>query len=184
MVQENKSKEQAAVSGEDLLSRWSRRKHAEQQGENEDKAITPPQHVEDEVEPPAQELTDEDMMPIDSLNEESDFSPFLSSGVSDGLRKQALRKLFGQPVFNITDNLDDYNDDFTEFASLGSVVTHEMKRALKRELEKEKNKISTVDGADSEDTAIEVDDSNKATPETSNELEYSDEPIDDSNKDV
>ena len=49
-----------------------------------------------------------------------------------------MRILFGQSAFNITDGLNDYDEDFTEFTKLGNVITHEMKRALQRELAEEK----------------------------------------------
>ena len=75
------------------------------------------------------------MPPLESLDSDSDYSVFMSPGVSEQLRTLALRKLFHLPAFNITDGLNDYDEDYTQFASLGGVVTHEMKRLLKRELE-------------------------------------------------
>ena len=78
-------------------------------------------------------LTDEDMPPLDSLNEDSDYSGFLSSGVSEALRRRALRKLFTSAVFNVRDGLDDYDDDFTSFAALGDVVTSDMKHEAEME---------------------------------------------------
>ena len=126
----------AASTGEPFLERWSRRKRAQDQATNTD------QESEAAVAVPAVEtapaepvLTDADMPPVESLDGESDFSPFMSPGVSDQLRTRALRKLFHLPAFNITDGLNDYDEDFTQFAGLGDTVTHEMKRLLKRELE-------------------------------------------------
>ena len=58
------------------------------------------------------------MPPLDSLGPESDYSGFMSPGVSDELRRLALRKLFHSPLYNITDGLDDYDDDFRSFAVL------------------------------------------------------------------
>ncbi|WP_438970948.1 DUF3306 domain-containing protein [Methylophaga sp.] len=51
-------------------------------------------------------------------------------------KKAALRKLFRKPEFNVRDGLNEYDDDFTQFASLGTIVTHEMKRLLKLAEEK------------------------------------------------
>ena len=51
----------------------------------------------------------------------------MSSGVSDELRKLALRKLFHGVGFNIRDGLDDYDEDFTSFAKLGDIVTSDMR---------------------------------------------------------
>lgn len=80
-------------------------------------------------------LTDADMPSVESLTESSDFSQFLSEGVSDALRRKALRKLFALPEFNIRDGLNDYDDDFSEFIPLGETVTYQMKQWLKQEAE-------------------------------------------------
>ena len=90
----------------------------------------------DTVEEPV--LTDEDMPPLESLDENSDYSGFLSSGVSEGLRRRALRKLFSSAVFNVPDGLDDYDDDFTSFAALGDIVTSDMKHQAEMEAERAK----------------------------------------------
>lgn len=125
-----------------FLDRWSRRKLADRNGEAVaavmPAADTLPQEAEATVvTDPVQELTDVDMPPIESLDKDSDFSVFMSPGVSEGLRTRALRKLFHLPAFNVTDGLNDYDEDYTRFAGLGDVVTQEMKRMLKRELEAE-----------------------------------------------
>ena len=134
-----------AGSEEKFLDRWARRKQADQQGE----AMVEPRsvssatelaesHTETPVEQEEQQLlTDADMPSIDSLDGDSDFSVFMSPGVSEPLRTQALRKLFHLPAFNVTDGLNDYDEDYTRFAGLGNVVTQEMQRMLKRELEAE-----------------------------------------------
>jgi hypothetical protein len=49
---------------------------------------------------------------IDSLSLASDFTPFLKPEVDESLRRQALKKLFGQPAFNVMDGLDVYIDDY------------------------------------------------------------------------
>jgi hypothetical protein len=75
-------------------------------------------------------LTDADMPPIESLDEDSDYSAFMSEGVSDELRNLALRKLFKAPVFNIRDGLDEYDEDYTYFEKLGDIVTCDMKHHI------------------------------------------------------
>lgn len=85
--------------------------------------------------------TDADMPPVDALTEESNFSDFLSPEVSDALRKQALRKLFHLPFFNIVDGLDDYAEDYTKFAPLGDIIPHDMKRMFDREKQREIEKL-------------------------------------------
>ena len=76
---------------------------------------------------PAPVLTDEDMPDVASMDENSDYSGFMSEGVSEELRKIALRKLFSGVGFNIRDGLDDYDDDFRSFAALGDIITSDMK---------------------------------------------------------
>lgn len=126
---------------EGFLSRWSRRKQAAREGRSEVVEPTtpaPPQHPEqaETAVGASRELTDEDMPPVDSLDEQSDYSAFLSPKVSEQLRQVALRKLFKLPEFNIRDGLDDYDEDYTTFTELGAIVTHDMQRMLEREKER------------------------------------------------
>jgi hypothetical protein len=144
MARADKPGDSATAEAGDFLARWSQRK-LEARRENmpatdgDDETPRPAGEPGITTEPaePARELTDADMPPLDSLNEDSDYSPFLSPGVSDGLRRLALRRLFSQPDFNITDGLNDYDEDYTQFAGLGNVISHEMKRMLAREQEQE-----------------------------------------------
>jgi len=138
--------EQSLSEEETFLQRWSRRKlDAEhvitEKVENTAESVTADyrqQYSQTELspEPLPHELTDEDMPSVDTLDEHSDYTGFMSPKVSETLRRQALRKLFHLPEFNITDGLNDYDGDFTQFAGLGNVVTNEMKRMLAREAEK------------------------------------------------
>ena len=142
----------AALDAEGPLRRWSRRKReavrekeaAEARGRDASRA--PSEAVRDAREPagdapaPAaveeKDPTDEDMPPIDSLDENSDYSGFLSPGVSEGLRRRALRKLFMSAVFNVRDGLDDYDEDFTNFEALGDIVTSDMRHQAEAEAER------------------------------------------------
>ncbi|MBR0567775.1 DUF3306 domain-containing protein [Azoarcus sp. L1K30] len=55
-----------------------------------------------------------DVLPdIASLALDSDFTAFLKEEVSEGLRRQALKKLFSDPHFNVMDGLDIYIDDYS-----------------------------------------------------------------------
>jgi len=125
-----------------FLERWSQRKLADRNGEAKPDtlaastagSVSAKQAAPDEDRNAPAQLTDADMPDIDSLDSESDFSVFMSPGVSEQLRTLALRKLFHLPAFNVTDGLNDYDQDFTSFAGLGDVVTREMQRMLKREL--------------------------------------------------
>jgi hypothetical protein len=125
---------------EGFLARWSRRKQAGYRNQ-EHPSAPGPQTLSGE--PPAadglqqaapqREVSDADMPPVDSLDEKSDYAAFMSPGVSEQLRAQALHKLFHLPGFHVPDGLDDYDDDFTQFAKLGDIVTREMERMLLRE---------------------------------------------------
>ena len=69
---------------------------------------------------------------LDSLDEKSDFSMFLSPGVSAELRKRALRKLFHSPLLAHRDGLDDYDDDYRSFKPLGDTVTAHARHQMER----------------------------------------------------
>jgi hypothetical protein len=140
-----------ALNGEDepFLARWSRRKQQAREQAPADPAAEPAAEVAPDAGPaaassdgaPQQEpaprvLTDEDMPPIESLTDDADYSGFLSAGVSEVLRRQALRRLFSSPKFNVTDGLDDFAEDYTQFAPLGDVVTADMKHRMERLLDK------------------------------------------------
>ena len=165
-----------AVENEGFASRWSRRK---QQVANEaavedlpevvgevvvDEAILAEQRLEK-----LNELTDDDMPDVDTLGEGSDFSGFMSSGVSETLRKMALQKLFHGKSYNVRDGLDEYDGDYTKFAKLDpSVITCDMKHMLEVEAKKllaEKEKAEEeaeadrlqVANADNNDNKNEID---------------------------
>ena len=125
---------------EGFLARWSRRKQAGYRNQEHPSAPgpetlcgEPPAADDSQQTTPQRQVTDADMPPVDSLDEKSDYAAFMSAGVSEKLRAQALRKLFHLPGFHLPDGLDDYDDDFTQFAKLGDIVTREMERMLVRE---------------------------------------------------
>jgi hypothetical protein len=125
---------------EGFLARWSRRKQAGYRNQEHPSAPgpqtlsgEPPAADDSQQATPQRQVTDADMPPVDSLDEKSDYAAFMSAGVSEKLRAQALRKLFHLPGFHLPDGLDDYDDDFTQFDKLGDIVTREMERMLVRE---------------------------------------------------
>ena len=69
---------------------------------------------------------------LESLDEKSDFSLFLSPGVNEDLYKKALRKLFRSPMFAQRDGLDDYDDDYRSFKPLGDTVTAHARHQMER----------------------------------------------------
>ena len=141
-----------ADSKESVLRRWSRRKleareapggEAPKPAAGDPAASAVPAEAEDKP-----VLTDADMPPLESLTEESDFSPFMSKGVSEELRNLALRKLFRSSVFNIRDGLDEYDDDFTTFEKLGDIVTADMKHQIEMQQQKLREKLAAEGRSD------------------------------------
>ena len=152
------------LDAEGPLRRWARRRREVAREAKADAQVRPrdiPEHAPDvrrsvgqsagnSPGPAAVEekaLTDEDMPPLDALDEDSDYSGFLSPGVSEALRRRALRKLFSSAVFNIPDGLDDYDDDFTSFAALGDIVTSDMKHQAEVEAERARQAQSGTESA-------------------------------------
>jgi hypothetical protein len=122
---------------ESFLGRWSRLKARARERESHP-GLEPEERGSDEspagvaqappdAAPPVVELPD-----LDLLDQDSDYSAFLTPGVDAALRKRALRKLFSSPKFNVFDGLDTYRDDFTSFPPLGDVVTADMRHHLER----------------------------------------------------
>jgi len=162
-----------APEQESRLSRWSRRKlqtaeeaqkedvalelEPQNQGEYElDVALSEDQQQSEAQEEP--ELTDVDMEPVEELTENSDFSKFMSPGVSDELRNLALRKMFQVPYFNIRDGLDEYDEDYTTFEKLGDIVTadmrHQMEMEAKSKLEAEEKEVAGADDQQNLDSDV------------------------------
>ena len=177
---------------ESRLSRWSRRKQQtaeatqkedlaleigqQSQVENELDTLTSEDQQQDEVPQPV--LTDDDMEPVEELTEDSDFSKFMSPGVSDKLRNLALRKLFHAPIFNIRDGLDEYDGDYTSFEKLGDIVTadmrHQMELEANKKLEQEAREIAEAEATpDEQDPDGDIDQapSNAAEDQSLEEIE-------------
>jgi hypothetical protein len=85
------------MDAENFLRRWARRKH--------EAAKTPAAAAE----APLDELP-----PVEALDFESDFGAFLRAKVDERVRRAALKKLFSDPRFNVTDGLDIYIDDYSK----------------------------------------------------------------------
>ena len=107
-----------------VIGRWSRLKRGETPAEPQPTPLESPTTAEAQPAP----LTDQDMPAVDGLDEGSDFSCFLSAGVSDGLRRQALDRLFRLPMCGVLDGLNDYDDDYTQLEELGDTVTYQMRQ--------------------------------------------------------
>lgn len=105
---------------EPLVSRWSRRKLEAREQALQEAAVKPA-----EFKPkPMPEL-----LPADKLNFESDFTGFMDVRVDDAVRRIALKKLFGDPRFNITDGLDDYAEDYSALEDLSAALVDKLEHA-------------------------------------------------------
>jgi len=153
---------------ESFYSRWSKRKTQERSNQllekqpdlATDNNSTLEPTIENSISPELNQekvlLCDQDMPDIDTLDEDSDYSGFLSPGVSEELRKLALRKLFHGQHFNLCDGLDDYDEEFTSFEKLGDIVTADMRFQLEEEAKRKLQMASEEDDipADSDEVAI------------------------------
>lgn len=100
---------------EKFLTRWSRLKQQEES--------TPSQPAADLVAPPT------DLPPVDGLTIDSDFSGYFHPKVDENLQRAALRKLFGDPHFNVMDGLDVYIDDYSKSDPLPPGLLAQLKHA-------------------------------------------------------
>jgi Protein of unknown function (DUF3306) len=104
-----------------MLSRWSKLKSAAKSSPTplaEDAPVTAELNGQADValsspenQPPAEEVKAE-LPNLADLTPESDFKPFMQSGVNAADRNAALKKLFTDPHYNQMDGLDIYIDDY------------------------------------------------------------------------
>ena len=113
--------------GDNFISRWSRRKIEARKTQADPAPSNPPAAPEpagarpgaapaapagarDAAEPAAAPLP-----PLDTLRGvASEYRDFLRPEVDETLRREALKKLFHDPHFNVMDGLDTYIDDYTK----------------------------------------------------------------------
>lgn len=108
-----------------FFSRWSQRKQAVKLGLAEEEKPQPknPEPVQSKAAPLAttqQDAADNKAEPVklptladvEQLTPQSDFSSFMSQGVSPEVRNAAMKKLFTDPHYNVMDGLDIYIGDY------------------------------------------------------------------------
>ena len=116
---------------ESRLQRWSRIKN-ETRKEVE---LAPAATVEPELSPEEQELAINEAMPEqevlakydlpdpNTIELGTDITGFMRKEIPEFLRRRALRALWrSNPVLAVLDGLNDYDDDYTDAAHVGSVV--------------------------------------------------------------
>lgn len=119
---------------EGLLARWSRLKRESV----EDKSATPAapstggdkigggaeseqQPVAHEPERRVEKRGDDaapQLPPLEELGPDSDFQAFMDPRVDENVRRAALKTLFRDPAFNVTDGLDVYAEDYSKLEKL------------------------------------------------------------------
>ena len=153
-------------ANESRLAQWSRRKaKARAETSAREPAIGIESQLRTNENPGAKSeeqknFTDDDMPALETLDEHSDYSGFLSPGVSEKLRKKALRRLFHMDAFNITDGMDDYAEDYTSFAPLGAIITADMrlhKQRTEQAFKSEAQSRSETGTPGAEEETIEAD---------------------------
>jgi len=105
------------------LKRWSQRKHAVARETPKPAAPATPSPVAPASPAvPAAATTanaaEAALPPVESLTFDTDFTAFMKPDVDPSLRRDALKKLFSDPRFNVMDGLDTYIDDYTKFEPL------------------------------------------------------------------
>lgn len=111
-----------ADDDDNFVSRWSRRKTAARTAQEKPAEPKPPSAPAPAATPvanagaaPSSAPVPHELPPVDSLQGiASDYTDFLRPGVDPTLRRAALKKLFGDPHFNVMDGLDTYIDDYSK----------------------------------------------------------------------
>jgi hypothetical protein len=96
---------------EAFLSRWSRLKR---EAPAKEKALEEKKALEAQPAPA--------LPPVEGLTPESDFRDFMHPKVDDALRRVALKKMFGDPHFNVPDPFEPFSGDWT----VGEAITPEL----------------------------------------------------------
>ncbi len=74
-----------------------------------------------------------DLPPVDGLDKDSDYTPFLGNGVTEKLALAAMLKLWlSDPIFAFRDGLDDYDEDFTIIETIAKAVTSKAGKAKRK----------------------------------------------------
>lgn len=131
-----------------FLRRWSRRKARARRGEEPDPGILstsdgPEADGEDPEGPQVEDPKGGRTLPEpETVGEDSDVSPFLAPGVDRDLQREALRRLFRSPKFNVVDGLDVYDGDYRSFQSLGEVITAHFRHRAKVAADREARRLA------------------------------------------
>jgi Protein of unknown function (DUF3306) len=104
---------------EAFLDRWSRLKAQQPREQPEEKPVA----AQEAKQAPAAPL-----QPVEELNPDSDFKPFMNPQVDPGMRRSALKKLFADAHYNIPDPFEAYSEDYTR----SDPIPEKMLKAINR----------------------------------------------------
>lgn len=104
------------MAAESFFNRWANRK-AES---SKDAPLAPAPAAEADTEhsadiAPPQARPMPTLEDVEKLTRDSDYAPFVASGVDETVKRSAMKKLFSDPHFNVMDGLDIYIGDYNKF---------------------------------------------------------------------
>ncbi len=121
---------------ERLVGRWSRLKQEARAPRPADEPQSAGLPAPEDAAPPAEEtptIAAEDLPDIDSLDKDSDYTPFMQDGVPEALKRLALRALWlSDPVLANLDGLNDYDEDFKLAHDIGAEAMRKFREAEKK----------------------------------------------------
>jgi len=180
---------------EKFVSRWARRKAESRSGviaedevaEAEASEAMPegaetPESVEDPEDHPAMGID------VESLDYESDFTVFMHEKVPEALRRKALRALWqSNPILANVDGLNDYDEDFTDSATVVEGLKAAYDEAVRRRSAQEAEAAKAKEGAPApaDEDAVDGDETEDGEDlvaeagETPDEIVESDEDLED-----
>jgi len=148
-------------SDDRFVGRWSRLKQEARAPAPGDEPRTASLPVAEDSAAPAEEaptIAAEDLPDIDSLDKDSDYTPFMQVGVPEQLKRLALRALWrSDPVLANLDGLNDYDEDYKLAHDVGAEIMRKFREAEKKLSDDEPEQEDSVDPTD-EKTVAEIDD--------------------------
>lgn len=121
------------MAANDFFARWSKNKSSASSDADADIAPIDDTSAPQSIPSPVTDKTVAAPLPtqddVARLTRDSDFSVFMASGVDEGVKRSAMKKLFSDPRFNIMDGLDTYIEDYTKFKAMTPAVLASLNHA-------------------------------------------------------
>jgi len=140
---------------EKFVSRWARRKAESRTGTIAEEEVAEAEASEamPEGAETAESVEDPEDHPamgidVETLDYDSDFTVFMHEKVPEALRRKALRTLWqSNPILANVDGLNDYDEDFTDSATVVEGLKAAYDEAVKRRSAKEAEAAKAKEGA-------------------------------------